>query len=206
MGAHPTEGYRHYDGDSAWWSMLFVGGYDFTNPPPMITPEGIKPFPNKGARQLHARTSFLYTATGITPAMCMRLTNVGSQYLIANVDPDGVPFDGSQDLHAAAARRTYLPPGSGHSPCMTTRPARCCRHHSATHGPAARATPLLRLRRRRTDRRWCTSRRHSLRASRPATGSRPTQTRGWFVALRLYSPLASFFDKTWRPGEIELAN
>ena len=29
--------------------------------------------------------------------------------------------------------------------------------------------------------------------------------RGWFVILRLYSPLQSFFDKTWRPGEIELA-
>jgi hypothetical protein len=27
--------------------------------------------------------------------------------------------------------------------------------------------------------------------------------KGWFTALRLYSPLQSFFDKTWRPGEIE---
>ena len=27
--------------------------------------------------------------------------------------------------------------------------------------------------------------------------------KGWFVILRLYSPLQSFFDKTWRPGEIE---
>ena len=29
---------------------------------------------------------------------------------------------------------------------------------------------------------------------------------GWFVALRLYGPLESWFDKTWRPGEIELLN
>ena len=91
MGAHPTEGFRYYDGDTAWWSMLFVGGFEFTNPPPMITAEGVQPFPNKGARQLHSRTSFFYTATGITPAMCMRLTDVGSQYLIANVDADGEP-------------------------------------------------------------------------------------------------------------------
>jgi hypothetical protein len=28
--------------------------------------------------------------------------------------------------------------------------------------------------------------------------------RGWFVLLRLYSPLQPFFDKTWRPGEFEL--
>jgi hypothetical protein len=27
--------------------------------------------------------------------------------------------------------------------------------------------------------------------------------KGWFTILRLYSPLPSFFDKSWRPGEIE---
>jgi hypothetical protein len=27
--------------------------------------------------------------------------------------------------------------------------------------------------------------------------------KGWFVALRLYGPLQPWFDKTWRPGEIE---
>jgi hypothetical protein len=28
--------------------------------------------------------------------------------------------------------------------------------------------------------------------------------KGWFTILRLYSPLEGFFDKSWRPGEIEL--
>jgi hypothetical protein len=28
--------------------------------------------------------------------------------------------------------------------------------------------------------------------------------KGWNVVLRLYSPLESWYDKTWRPGEIEL--
>ena len=27
--------------------------------------------------------------------------------------------------------------------------------------------------------------------------------KGWWVALRLYGPLEPWFDKTWRPGEIE---
>ena len=96
MGAHPTDGFRYYDGDSAWWNTLFVGGFEFTNPPPEITADGVKPYPNKGARQLHSRTSMFYIATGVTPAMCMRLTGVGSQYLIGNVDPDGEPFDGAK--------------------------------------------------------------------------------------------------------------
>jgi hypothetical protein len=31
-----------------------------------------------------------------------------------------------------------------------------------------------------------------------------TEGKGWFPILRLYSPLAPFFDKSWRPSEIEL--
>jgi hypothetical protein len=30
-----------------------------------------------------------------------------------------------------------------------------------------------------------------------------TPGKGWFPILRLYSPLLPFFDKTWRPGEIQ---
>ena len=29
--------------------------------------------------------------------------------------------------------------------------------------------------------------------------------KGWFAVFRLYGPLEPWFDKTWRPGEIELA-
>jgi len=28
--------------------------------------------------------------------------------------------------------------------------------------------------------------------------------KGWFTVLRLYGPLEPWFDKTWRPGEIEI--
>ena len=28
--------------------------------------------------------------------------------------------------------------------------------------------------------------------------------KGWFAILRLYGPLEPWFDKTWRPGEIEI--
>ena len=27
--------------------------------------------------------------------------------------------------------------------------------------------------------------------------------KGWFTILRLYGPLESWFDQTWKPGEIE---
>ena len=32
----------------------------------------------------------------------------------------------------------------------------------------------------------------------------PMPGKGWFTILRLYSPLEPFFDKSWRPSEIEL--
>jgi hypothetical protein len=28
--------------------------------------------------------------------------------------------------------------------------------------------------------------------------------KGWFTFLRLYGPLEAWFNKSWRPGEIEL--
>ncbi len=28
--------------------------------------------------------------------------------------------------------------------------------------------------------------------------------KGWFCVLRLYGPTEAWYDKTWRPGEIEL--
>ena len=48
MGAHPRDGFRYYDDDSAWWNMLFVGGFEFTNPPPEITAGRHQALPEQG--------------------------------------------------------------------------------------------------------------------------------------------------------------
>jgi hypothetical protein len=63
----PEEGFAYYPG-SAWFSMLFVGGYEFLGPPPQITADGAVTGPGDGARKLNARTAFFYPYTGITPA------------------------------------------------------------------------------------------------------------------------------------------
>ena len=57
-----------------------------------------------GARKLSSRTNFFYMATGITPAMCMRLTGIGSQYIYAMRDSEGEYLDGARDY------RLTLPP------------------------------------------------------------------------------------------------
>ena len=102
---NPRDPSWFYYPDSAWWNPLFVTGYEFETPIPMIEgpvrgamriPEGVKPFPPTGYRTLDARTSFFYGVTGITPAMAMRLTGIGSQYLFASLDADKNYFDGAK--------------------------------------------------------------------------------------------------------------
>ena len=60
--------------------------------------------PSDGARKLNSRTNFFYMATGITPAMCMRLTGIGSQYIYAMRDSEGEYLDGARNY------RVTLPP------------------------------------------------------------------------------------------------
>jgi hypothetical protein len=201
MGAHPSDGFRYYDG-SAWWNMLFVGGFEFTNPPPEITKDGIKPYPNKGARQLHSRTSMFYTATAITPAMCMRLAGVGSQYLIANVDTDGEPFDGAKTYRVRlpkdipAARFWSLNVYDNQTRSLLQTDQLYPRAGSQEYpSPAAEAesdgSTVVYISPAQPD--------------GVAAGNwiQTDSDKGWFVILRCYSPLQPFFDKTWRPGEIE---
>ena len=103
FAARPEEGFTFYP-DSAWQSALFVGGYEFLDPPPQITADGAVPAPSDGARKLNSATNFFYMATGITPAMCMRLTGIGSQYIFAMRDSEGTYLDGDTNY------RLTLPP------------------------------------------------------------------------------------------------
>ena len=86
----------YYYPNSAWMNFLFISGSEFETPIPMVTKEGVKPFPPTGYRTLNARTAFFYGVTGITPAMSMRLPGIGSQYLFALVDGDKNYFDGAK--------------------------------------------------------------------------------------------------------------
>ena len=86
----------YYYPDSAWMNFLFESGSEFETPIPLITREGVKPFPPTGYRQLNARSAFFYGVTGITPAMAMRLPGIGSQYLFALLDANKQYFDGAK--------------------------------------------------------------------------------------------------------------
>jgi hypothetical protein len=199
----PRDPSWYYYPNSAWWNMLFVSGYEFETPIPLITPEGAKPFPPTGYRMLDARTAFFYPATGITPAMAMRVTGVGSQYLFASLDADKRYFDGAKTYKVTlpkgvpAEKFWSLTVYDNQTRSMLDTPQRYPRAGSQSYpSPAAEANPDG-------------STTVYFSPSQPAGIKRGNwiQTvpgKGWFVLLRLYSPLEPFFTKQWRLSEIEL--
>jgi hypothetical protein len=193
----------YYYPNSAWFNYLFETGYQFETPIPLITREGAKPFPPTGYRTLDARTNFFYGVTGITPGMAMRLTDIGSQYLFAMVDSNKQHFDGAKTY------KVTLPKGipeanfwsftlyDNMTRSILDTPQRYPRAGSQSYpSPAAEASAdgstII-----------------YFGPAQPAGVKRGNwiQTdpkKGWFTILRLYSPLEPFFDKSWRPSEIEL--
>jgi len=192
-----------YYPDSSWINYLFVTGYQFETPIPEITAQGVKPFPPTGYRTMSARSNFFYGVTGITPAMAMRLTDIGSTYLWTMKDADKNAFDG------AKAYKVTLPKGipegnfwsltlyDNMTRSMLDTPQRYPRAGSQSYpSPAAEA-----------DADGSTTVWFAPEQPDGVARGNWIQTdpeKGWFVVLRLYSPLEPFFDKSWRPSEVEL--
>jgi hypothetical protein len=194
----------YYD-NANWQNMLFVSGYEFETPIPMITKEGVKPFPTTGYRQLDARQAFFYGVTGITPAMAMRLPGIGSTYLWTMVDADNNAFDGAKTY------KITLPKGipaekfwsftlyDTMTRSMLDTPQRFPRAGSQSY-PSPAAVPSA-----------DGSITVYFAPKQPAGVKRGNwiQTmpdKGYFPILRLYSPLEPFFSKQWRPSEVEVVN
>ena len=196
------EGAHYYGESSQWTNVLWAGGYDFMAPPAEVTDEGIVPYPSDGARKLHSRTVFFYLAWGVSPAMIMRLTNIGSQYLVAFADQEGRSLDGAKHYKLTlppdipAARFWSLTVWDNQTRSMLDTPQRFPKVGSQGYPrPAATA-----------DADGSTTVHFAPDRPDGVPEGNWVQTlpgRGWCVALRLYSPLQPFFDKTWRPGEIE---
>lgn len=198
--AHPDWAYYP---DSHWGNMLFEGGAFFETPPPLFEDGRFKPFPPTGARTLDSRTAFYYAYTLDSPAMIMRIPDVGSQYLMGFLDADGEPFDGAKTY------KVTLPKGiparafwsftlyDNQTRSMLQTPQKYPRAGSQSYpSPAAEAgadgsTTV-----------WFSPGQPDGVARGNWIQTDPAK--GWFTILRLYSPLPPFFDKSWRAGEIEL--
>ncbi len=190
---------------SMWGNMLWEGGAFFETPPPAFVDGGFKPLPPTGARTLDSRTAFYYGYTLDSPGMIMNIPGVGSQYLMGFLDGTGAPMDGAKtykvtlpkDVPAKAFWSFTVYDNQTRS--MLQTPQKYPRAGSQSYpSPAATTTADG------TTTIWFSP----VQPDGVDRGNwiQTDPKKGWFTILRLYSPLPSFFDKTWQPTEIQLVN
>ncbi|UCG87470.1 MAG: DUF1254 domain-containing protein, partial [Gemmatimonadota bacterium] len=173
-----------YPGEGVWTNPFIEGRYDFLL---------------DGVRLLDSRTYMHFYATGITPAMAIKNVGRGSQYAIAYLDKDGNPLDGSKTY------KIHLPPNV---------PAKDFWSFTLYDN---QTRSML-----QTDQRFPGIDNNQEGLKQNADGSydiyfapeapegwennwiQTVPGKGWNTILRLYGPLQSFYDKTWRPGDPEL--
>jgi len=169
--------------NSAWCSP-FSGGYKFECQP--------------GVRNLDSFSCFYFYATGVTPAMEAKMVGQGSQYAAAFVDSKGAPLDGGKNY------KLHLPPNI---PIKNFWSVIVYDNQTRSMIQTDQQFPMV------------TSQNEKMQVNKDGSVDvffgpkapagkehnwiQTVPGKGWNTLLRLYSPLEPWFDKTWRPGEIE---
>jgi hypothetical protein len=186
LAARPRDSrFYVYPGERVWTNPLPGGAYDFMN---------------NGAIFHDARIDMHFYATGITPAMAMKMVGKGSQYLIAYLDKNGNALDGSKTY------KIHLPPNvpakdfwsftlydnQTRSMLQTDQrfpgvdnlgdvKANADGSYDIYFGPKAP---------KGMENNWIQT----------------VHGKGWNTIFRLYGPLEPFYDQTWKPSDPELIN
>ena len=174
-----------YSDDHTWFNAFTIGNHEF--------------MAEDGWLNLDARVQFMYNAIGITPAMAIAMPGIGSQYAAACRDADGAYLNGSETY------RLRLPPNVPAKDFWSV-----VLYDSQTRS-------ML-----QTDQQFpsLNSQRGSVAQNADGSfdvyfGPEPPEGKvnnwiqtipgkAFWLLFRLYGPLEPWFDKTWRPGKIEM--
>ncbi len=169
--------------NSAWGTPFIGGSYLFER---------------NGVRLLDPRSMFFFAATGITPAMSIARAGIGSQYAVAFIDSKKQALDGGYnyvihlppgipakdfwslviyDMQTRSLLQTdqQFPSAGSQKKGIITNPDTSVDIYFGPTAPAGKENNWIQT----------------------------VPGKSWFVILRLYGPLQPWFDKTWKPGEIE---
>jgi hypothetical protein len=175
----------YYFPNRKWFTSFPGGSYEFLTQP--------------GVRNLDARVLFHYYATGITPAMAMKMVGKGSQYAAATTDSEGLPLDGGKTY------KIHLPPNipaknfwsfvvyDNQTRSMLQTDQQFPSIGSQKEGVVINADSSVDI--------WFGP---TAPKGHEANWVQTVPGKGWNVLLRLYGPGQAWFDKTWRPGDPEL--
>jgi hypothetical protein len=152
-------------------------------------------------RNMDARTYFFYMATVNTPAMAARIPGRGSQYAVNLLDQAGNPYDGAKNykvnIPANAPAKDFwsvvLYDPQTRSELQTSQPYPSKNNKRDKLITNADGSVDLYFGPKAP-------------AGKEANWTATVPGKGWFAVIRLYGPLEPWFEKTWRPGEIESVN
>jgi hypothetical protein len=177
----------YYYQDSAWFTAFVGGSHEFLR--------------KDGARDLDARTIFHYGYTAVTPAMVNEKVGVGSQYAVACLDADGKYLDGSKTYKLTLPKG--IPAKDFWSFVNYDPQTRSLLQTPSTPYPSlgSQSDPKPAI---NDDGSYTIYFGPTAPEGKESNWIQTVPGKGWFTILRLYGPLEPWFDKSWKPGEIEL--
>lgn len=182
------DGVHLYPNTESKWMTAFVGG-DYR----WLIDDG------QGGRNLDARTMFFYQATVNTPAMVLKMIGKGSQYAYAVADKNGNYLDGEKtyklNIPANVPAKDFwsvvVYDPQTRSELQTGQPFPSKNSKRSELATNADGSVDLFFGPKAPE-------------GKESNWIQTVPTKGWYTILRLYGPLEPWFEKTWRPGEIEL--
>lgn len=181
---HMRDRNDYYYPDSHW-QLPFVGGYQFQSQP--------------GVLNLDGYAFYYFMATGVTPAMEMKMVGQGSQYAWTARDRQGEPLDGGKNY------RLHLPPNipvkNFWSVIVYSNQTRSMIQTDQRFPSVGSQNKDLKI---NSDGSVDIYFGPKAPAGEESNWVQTVPGKSWNTILRLYGPLEPWFAKTWRPGEIEL--